>query len=72
MFTIVFIADIKRLGDFLDDNSNRDHIADSFYRAGLLEMTDMIWGGGSVCHLSTIGAKFYNILKRYNFFEQSF
>ena len=67
-----FVADIKRLEDFLNDNANRDHIADSFYRAGLLEMTDMIWGGGSVCHLSTLGEKFYNILKRYNFFEQSF
>lgn len=63
-----FISDLQRLKDFVDGGANRDHVSDSFYRAGLLQITDLLWGGGTVCNLSDLGHRFYDILKKHNFF----
>lgn len=64
-----FICDLQRLPDFLENSINRDYISDSFFRAGLLEIIDFVWGGGTVCKLSELGKKLYRILNQMQFFE---
>lgn len=67
-----FVNDLKRLDEFSKENRNCDFIAESFYNAGLLDITDMIWDGGSICKFSVLGKKFYKILKLHNFFDSDF
>lgn len=64
-----FVADIKRLKEFKQSNSNTDFVTDSYFRAGLLQTKDMLWGGGTVCELSDMGVKLYNILSQHGFFD---
>ena len=64
-----FANDIRRLKEFKGEGANKDFITDSFFRAGLLDMKDIIWTGGTICTLSLLGTKFYQILNSHGFFD---